>query len=66
MEKAGTVLCAHCTCMAGLGEACSHIGALLFTLEANTQIKKRLSCTSLPCSWLPPSLCRDEAQEPDC
>ena len=41
--------------MAGLGEACSHIAALLFTLEANTQMKKRLSCTSLPCSWLPPS-----------
>ena len=55
VEKVGTVLCAHCTCMAGLGEACSHIAALLFTLEANTQMKKRLSCTSLPCSWLPPS-----------
>ena len=25
---------AHCTCMAGLGELCSHIGALLFKLEA--------------------------------
>jgi len=24
---------AHCNCMAGLGEACSHIGALLFYLE---------------------------------
>lgn len=31
--------------------ACFHIGALLFTLEAITQLKKR---TSLPCSWLPP------------
>ena len=55
VEKVGTVLCAHCTCMAGLGEACSHIAALLFTLEANTHMKKRLSCTSLPCAWLPPS-----------
>ena len=55
VEKVGTVLCAHCTCKAGLGEACSHIAALLFALEANTQMKKTLSCTSLPCSWLPPS-----------
>ena len=55
VEKVGTVLCAQCTCMAGLGEACSHIAALLFALEANTQMKKRFSCTSLPCSWLPPS-----------
>ena len=29
----GTIICGHCTCMAGLGEACSHIAALLFTLE---------------------------------
>jgi len=25
----GEVVCAHCSCMAGLGEACSHIAALL-------------------------------------
>ena len=41
--------------MAGLGEACSHIAAVLFALEANTQVKKSMSCTSLPCTWLPPS-----------
>ena len=41
--------------MAGAGEACAHIGALLFTAEANTMIKRQHSCTSLPCSWLPPN-----------
>ena len=41
--------------MAGAGEACAHIGALLLTAEANTMIKHQHSCTSLPCSWLPPS-----------
>ena len=41
--------------MAGLGESCSHIAALLFAMEANTQLQKKTSCTSLPCSWLPPS-----------
>ena len=40
----GTVICAHCTCMAGIGEACFHAAALLFAVEANT-----------PCSWLVPS-----------
>ena len=54
-EKEGLVVCAHCNCMAGLGEACSHIAALLFTIEANTNVKKSLSCTSLPCYWLPPT-----------
>ena len=38
-----------------LGEACSHIAALLLTVEANTQPKSRTACTSLPCSWLPPT-----------
>jgi len=42
--------------MAGLGEACSHIAALLFVLEANTKMRKNTSCTSQLCSWLPPSM----------
>ena len=42
-------------CVAGQGEACSHVTALLFTLEANSQVQKSLSCTSLPCYWLPPT-----------
>ena len=30
----GEVVCAHCTCMAGIGEPCSQIAALPFTAEA--------------------------------
>ena len=55
VERDGLVICAHCNCMAGLGEACSHVTALLFLLEANTQQKKSLSCISQPCYWLPPT-----------
>ena len=51
----GEVLCAHCTCMAGLGEACSHVAAVLFADEANAITKRQFSSTSLPCSWLPPT-----------
>ena len=36
-EEGGTIICAHCTCMAGLGEACSHIAALLLSWK---QIQK--------------------------
>ena len=54
-EMVGTILCAHCNCMAGLGEACSHIAALLFAVEANTSLLKNTSCTSQLCSWLPAS-----------
>ena len=55
-EKNGKILCAHCTYMAGLGEACSHISAILFAAEANTQVRKNTSCTSTPCSWVIPSI----------
>ena len=55
IEKEGMVVCAHCDCMAGLGEACSHVASLLFLLEANTHQKNSLSCTSQPCYWLPPT-----------
>ena len=41
--------------MAGLGEACSHVAAVLFLLEANSQLKRETSCTSRPCYWLPPA-----------
>ena len=56
LERSGTVVCAHCTCMAGLGEVCSHVAAVLFLMEANTKMKDRTSCTSLPCYWLPPAM----------
>ncbi len=55
IKAKGTVVCAHCTSMAGLGEACSHLAALLFMMEGNTQHKMRMACTSWPCYWLPPS-----------
>jgi hypothetical protein len=29
-EKGGKIISAHCDCMAGLGEACTHIAATLF------------------------------------
>lgn len=51
----GEVIRAHCTCMAGIGEARSQTAAVLFLVEANTQAKQNLSCTSFPCNWLPPS-----------
>ena len=49
VEKIGSALCAHCNCMAGLREACSHIAAVPFALEANVKARKSMSCTSLPC-----------------
>ena len=45
------IICAHCTCIAGLGEACSHISALSF-LKPTHRLGKNTSCTSTSCTWL--------------
>ena len=49
----GWVLSGNCTCIAGLGSACSHIAALLFKLETTVHLKLKDSAapTSVFCSW---------------
>ena len=43
----------HCTCMAALVEACSHIAAVLFSIDSITQhgINSDTACTSVKCIW---------------
>ncbi|KAL5516642.1 hypothetical protein EMCRGX_G002028 [Ephydatia muelleri] len=56
LELNGTVLCAHCTCMAGLGESCSHVAAIICCLVRAAESQKKFgedACTSKKCSWLP-------------
>ena len=51
----GAVLTAHCSCMAGLSEVCTHVGAVLYKCmqEAPQRNRQKESCTSVPCQWLP-------------
>ncbi|KAF3844344.1 hypothetical protein F7725_007507 [Dissostichus mawsoni] len=46
---------AHCTCMAGLGEVCSHAAALMFTVLAAVEKRENQTCTEKPCTWTQPS-----------
>lgn len=56
IAKDGSVCTAHCTCMAGLGEVCSHVGAILFAADyANTRKIER-SCTDVGAVWPMPSM----------
>ncbi|KAG0436600.1 hypothetical protein HPB47_017868 [Ixodes persulcatus] len=48
------VLVAHCTCMSGLGEACCHVGAVLFYMEAVVRRRNDQACTDQDNAWLPP------------
>ncbi|XP_029829749.2 uncharacterized protein LOC115314804 [Ixodes scapularis] len=53
VKKEGTVQSAHCTCMAGLGEACSHVAALLFRVEVDVKFGIHdPSSTSVECRWI--------------
>ena len=58
-EKCGTVIAAHCDCMAGLCEGCSHVGAVLFAVEAGVRIRDSTTCTQEKNKWLLPSHVRD-------
>ena len=41
--------------MAGLGEVCTHIAAILFYLEALHRVKEVETCTQQQCEWIIPS-----------
>ncbi|XP_072142334.1 uncharacterized protein [Dermacentor andersoni] len=49
----GSIITAHCTCMAGAGEACSHIGAVLFAVETSVRLRETRTCTGRKNAWLP-------------
>ena len=55
ISEDGTVQSAHCTCMAGLSEGCSHIAAVLFAMENGTRITQEAPVTDVPAYWLFPT-----------
>ena len=55
IENDGSVKCGHCTCMAGIGEVCSHVGALLFAIEAAVKIRNSKTVTEEKAYWMMPN-----------
>ncbi|XP_060576835.1 uncharacterized protein LOC132734136 [Ruditapes philippinarum] len=55
VEKDGKIVAAHCNCMAGLGEACTHVAALLFSIEATVKKRDSKTVTQEKAYWLLPS-----------
>ena len=39
-------------CMAGLGEVCTHVAAVLFFLETSTRLNEKSTCTQEKCQWV--------------
>ena len=44
-EKEGKILSGHCDCMAGLGETCTHVSALLFYVDTTVRIRDSKTVT---------------------
>ncbi|KAH7958970.1 hypothetical protein HPB49_007045 [Dermacentor silvarum] len=61
-ESDAEVLAAHCLCMAGNREACSHVAALLFYIEYGMRAREERSCTDSSNAWLPAHVRKIEAQ----
>lgn len=55
IEESGEIVCAHCNCMAGLGETCTHVAAVLFYLEAVYRVKGPKATTDSQCGWIIPT-----------
>ena len=41
ISQSGVVESAHCDCTAGLAETCTHVGALLFKIEAVVRVREK-------------------------
>ncbi|XP_077561085.1 uncharacterized protein LOC144175895 [Haemaphysalis longicornis] len=53
IRRDGIVKLAHCTCMAGLGEVFSHIGAVLYYVKAVSKFNRGQANTHMENIWLP-------------
>ncbi|XP_053698602.1 uncharacterized protein LOC128745553 [Sabethes cyaneus] len=56
VRKPGNILCAHCNCIAGISETCSHVSAVLYSL-ANLHAQctdRRITVTDIPAYWWQP------------
>ena len=56
IARDGSVVNAHCNCKAGIGEICSHIGALLFSIEAAVKIRNSKTVTEEKAYWMLPNV----------
>ena len=65
-QKSGKVVAAHCNCVAGLGETCTHVSALMFYIDAKVRIRDSQTVTQVPAYWKLPSSVKDAAYLPVC
>ncbi|KAF2902554.1 hypothetical protein ILUMI_03629 [Ignelater luminosus] len=55
VHNKGEVLCAHCECVAGLGECCSHVEDALFSVKDPVRNIEQISVTDKKAYWITPN-----------
>ena len=63
-EANGRILAAHCDCMAGLGETCSHVASLLWAIAAGVDKRDSLTVTQKSAYWVMPPSIKDVPFQP--
>ena len=53
-SKDGVIKAAKCSCQAGLGESCSHVAALMFSLDIKVRLRDSKTVTEKPAYWMLP------------
>lgn len=54
-ESSGKIIVGHCDCMAGLGETCSHVSALLWAVESGIRLRESMTVTQKKAYWIIPN-----------
>ena len=63
-EENGKIVAAHCDCMAGLGESCTHVASLLWAIESGVRIRDSMTVTEKKAYWVIPSAVKEVPYAP--
>ena len=60
----GRILAAHCDCMAGLGETCSHVASLFWVIDFGVESRESLTATHKSAYWVMPPVMKSVIYSP--
>ncbi|XP_021374354.1 uncharacterized protein LOC110463803 [Mizuhopecten yessoensis] len=63
-ENSGKINSCHCDCVAGLGETCTHVSALLFYVDTKVRIRDSATVTQSAAYWKLPASVRGASYLP--
>ena len=63
-KQNGQILACHCTCLAGLNEACTHVAAMLIAVEGIVRIHDAQTVTQNKAYWMLSTSLRDIPYKP--